>query len=418
MLSHGELGDADAFPIVEFGAGNGRLARDVLDAIRNNAGDAQASDRVEWSRFAARVNYRIYETSESLRERQRQLLGERACVALGDARRPAETLQRDFPAGLRGFVLSNEVPDAFGVHKVALAGDGGASTALVVPRVERALCDAVSPELAQRIRAVDETTRHGFGFRGHPEELYLDRDTFYVVLAAISDLSAERREAALSAFWFEELYVPVSEVPELAAQLASNAAEYAIALAAGESGVVLYVNTHASRFMRELGESLAAGFVVTIDYGDTTFGLVQGARRGDFPFRVYRDSTDFRPRPNDPYAPPGTQDLTSDVNFTELARAGQAAGLEVVHFGPERDVCGRELPDLLRASGNDATLATFLGNPTFKVLVLGTRASRAFTGELASPLPLTRREQDVPKALRPKIAALEHAFSKLRETPR
>ena len=53
------------------------------------------------------------------------------------------------------------------------------------------------------------------------------------------------------------------------------------------------------------------------------------------------------PRPNDPYAAPGTQDMTADVNFTDLARAGEQAGLEVVHFGPERDLAGDELPALL-----------------------------------------------------------------------
>ena len=33
-------------------------------------------------------------------------------------------------------MLTNEVPDAFGVHKVVLSADGQARVALVVPRVE------------------------------------------------------------------------------------------------------------------------------------------------------------------------------------------------------------------------------------------------------------------------------------------
>ena len=79
------------------------------------------------------------------------------------------------------------------------------------------------------------------------------------------------------------------------------------------------------------------------------------------------------PRPNDPYAAPGTQDMTADVNFTDLARAGQAAGLQVVHFGPERDLTGDDLPALLRPPPTESHVAKFLGNPVFKVLVLGTR---------------------------------------------
>lgn len=219
--------------------------------------------------------------------------------------------------------------------------------------------------------------------------------------------------------WFEEIYVPASVIPELGAHLGANADQYAIALAAEASGVVLYVNVHAERFIRELGSSLAAGFILTIDYGDTTWGLVEGARRGDFPFRVYGDWQDYVPRPNDPYAAPGTQDLTADVNFTELARAGEAAGLKVVHYGPERDLIGDDLPELVRAAaGRDQGPAAkswtdFWGNPVFKVLILGTRPSDVFTGPLTTPLPLSCREQQVPSARRPKIVALEDALAGL-----
>jgi hypothetical protein len=181
-------------------------------------------------------------------------------------------------------------------------------------------------------------------------------------------------------------------IPSLAAHLAENAAEYRAALAAEPSGVVLYVNVHASDFVRELGSTLKGGFIVTIDYGDSTQGLVRGARRGDFSFRVYGEANDYVPRSNDPYFAPGTQDLTADVNFTDLARAGQECGLVVVHFGPERDIVGGELPEVLRAASSSRAFERFLGNPPFKVLVLGTRASRAFVSRLMSPLALTLRD--------------------------
>jgi len=173
------------------------------------------------------------------------------------------------------------------------------------------------------------------------------------------------------------------------------------------------VNLHAAAFIRGIAAALAAGFVVTIDYGDTTWGIVQGARLGDFPFRVYGHWQDYHPRPNDPYTAPGTQDLTTDVNFTELARAGRDAGLHVLHFGPERDVTGDELPGVLRAAADHDYVAEFLGNPVFKVLVLGTRAGDVFTGPLMSPLPLTCSEQDVPASRRARIAAIQATLSAL-----
>jgi Putative S-adenosyl-L-methionine-dependent methyltransferase len=224
---------------------------------------------------------------------------------------------------------------------------------------------------------------------------------------------ADDRDARLSCLWFEEAYVPVSALPELAAHLAENAGEYATALAAEDSGVVTYVNVHADGFMRELGSSLAAGFVVTIDYGDSTWGLVQGARRGDFPFRVYGEARDHVPRPNDPYAAPGSQDLTADVNFTALASAGERAGLTLVHFGPERDVAGEALPELLRSSAEREPFAKFLGHPGFKVLVLGTQASTAFATPLMTALPLRAREQDVRKWRRQKIVTIEAQLASL-----
>jgi len=174
---------------------------------------------------------------------------------------------------------------------------------------------------------------------------------------------------------------------------------------------VLYVNVHAGRFVREIGAALAAGFVVTTDYGATTWDLVQGARRGEFPFRVYGDQQDFMPRPNDPYAAPGTQDMTADVNFTDLAAAGEAAGLKVVHFGHERDLVGDDLPEVLRSADDQPAVAEFLGNPVFKVLLLGKGTGDPLAGHFPiGPKPLRAREQDVAKARREKVSAVARAL--------
>jgi SAM-dependent MidA family methyltransferase len=403
MVAHGEIAATEPFPIVEFGAGNGRLARDILDAVAQAAG---TDDRRRT--FAARVGYRIYETSRSLRDRQRALLGNDAIVAEGDARRPAATLARDFPGGVKGLVLTNEVPDAFGVHKVALTAGGAARAALVVPRVEPTLPDAVGGALARRIAEADASVRRTFDLQMNAGDLYVDGGTWAALMESLAALPAEQRDDLLARIWFEETYVPAAAIPELAAHLAINAAAYATALAADDSGVVAYVNVHADRFIRELGGSLAAGFAVTIDYGDTIWGLVQGARRGELPFRVYGADRDYVPRPNDPYAAPGTQDLTADVSFTALAQAGRDAGLTVAHYGPERDLVGDDLPALLQAAaaGDDA-VAEFLGNPVFKVLVLARRESGLFAGPLMSPLPLAPEGQPLPRSRREKIAAIE-----------
>jgi len=410
LTAQGELSDTEAFPVIEFGAGNGRLARDFLDAVAQGANPRSSSERARWTTFAARVRYRIYERSASLREKQQALLGHDAQVVAGDARSPGEALQRDFPGGVTGLVLSNELPDAFGVHKVVLGAEGGAWVALVLPRVEASVKEALPEALARRIEAVNAASRASFGLSGNAADFYLDATTYAELMSALARFPHEQRAQLLGGLWFEEAYVTAAAIPELAAHLRANAAQYALALAAEGSGVVTYVNLHASRFIAELGASLAAGFIITLDYGDSTWALVHGARRGDFPFRVYGHWQDYVPRPNDPYAAPGTQDLTADVNFTDLAQAGQGAGLTVVHFGPERDVTGDALPELLRVCAERDALSRFLGNPLFKVLVLGTRPSDAFRSALDLPLPLHAREQDVPKARRNAIAAIEQTL--------
>jgi SAM-dependent MidA family methyltransferase len=417
LVAHGELAETDVFSVVEFGAGNGRLARDFLDAVAGGARERSPGERQAWTTFAARVQYRIYERSASLREKQAALLGRDALVLPGDARTPRATLMRDFPAGLTGLVLSNELPDAFGVHKLLLSAEGRASAALVIARVEPTLKSVLSAELARRIEASDEITRKTFGISGNSADFYLDADSSLELMRALSRLPSEQRAQAMLGLWFEEAYVSAALIPELAQHLRANAAQYALALAAENSGVVTYVNVQASEFITELASSLSSGFILTIDYGDTTFRLLQGARRGDFPFRVYGYWHEYTPRPNDPYAAPGSQDLTADVNFTDLMQAAETAGLKLVHFGPERDVTGDARPELLRAAAERDSLARFLGNPVFKVLALATRPSDAFRSPLDTPWPLFAREQDVPKARRDAIAGIEQKLRSLAPKP-
>ncbi len=404
MLAAGELGASDRFFVIEFGAGNGRLARDVVDEV-----DSAASRDDSWRTFASRLEYRIYERSQSLREKQKSLLGERATVGEGDARHPAATLKRDFPDGLRGFVVTNEVPDAFGVHKVLVSREGQARAALVVPRVERGLVEVLPAQLRQRTADTNANLRKSFHLQENEGDEYLDRETYAEVMQAIA--THADREALLARLWFEETYVGASLIPELRAHLRDNARDYAVALAAEDSGVVLYPNLHADRFISELGSSLAAGLVLTIDYGDSAWGLIQGARRGHSLFRIYGEWKEYVPRPNDPYALPGTQDLTADVNFSALSRAGEQAGMTFVHYGPERDIVGKDLLSLIRASAQEPAVAKFLGSPGFTCLVLGTRQSNAFSAELATPLSLASPEQEVPKSRRERIAKLIEILS-------
>jgi SAM-dependent MidA family methyltransferase len=90
---------AGPFQIVEMGAGHGTLARDILQTIRKNAGDEG-------------VSYVIIEKSPRLIERQRERL-------TGFPVQWAE----EIPAGVVGVILSNELVDAFPVHRLRKGPD-------------------------------------------------------------------------------------------------------------------------------------------------------------------------------------------------------------------------------------------------------------------------------------------------------
>lgn len=389
LVAAGQLGPLDPFPLIEFGAGNGRLARDVLDSVR-----AKSAKDSRWQAFSEVLDYRIYELSESLRRKQQELVGREARVVPGDARCPALALGRDFPSGVRGFIVSNELPDAFGVHKVVFSRTGTAEAVVVVPRIEEVVRDRLPEALGHACLKTDSEVRSRFGWQQYPGETLLDRETFTRVMTFIYALPNAETQSLLGGVWCDEVRVPASAFEALSEVLHGGADQYSRALAQEASGVVQYVNVHAAGYIKDLAQVLRAGQIMTIDYGDTTWGLVHGARRGKFPFRIYCDEGDYRPRPNHPYTWPGAQDLTADVNFTDLALAGLRSDLELTYYGPERAITGSELSQVLRST-DQKPFARFVGNSVFKILVLGRGASYCPTGAGLEPFPLFSDQADL-----------------------
>ncbi len=87
------------------------------------------------------------------------------------------------------------------------------------------------------------------------------------------------------------------------------------------------VNLSAAKWLRHGSEKLRKGFVLTIDYGDTTDGIYR-ENGSDGTVRCFYKHTVNR----DYYKRPGEQDITAHVDFTNLTNAGKSAGLEVTGF--------------------------------------------------------------------------------------
>lgn len=114
------------------------------------------------------------------------------------------------------------------------------------------------------------------------------------------------------------------------------------------------INLEATHWIREVSSALGHGFVITIDYGNSSSGLYT---RSEGTLTCYH-----RHQVNhSPYEAVGEQDITSDVNFSALDHWGRQGGLEHCGFTSQtRFLQGlglnRRLQQLeLDAAGADAT---------------------------------------------------------------
>jgi SAM-dependent MidA family methyltransferase len=87
-------------------------------------------------------------------------------------------------------------------------------------------------------------------------------------------------------------------------------------------GNLVEVQLQAGAWVRQVLDSLTAGALVVIDYGDTADGLAP--RRVTGTLRTYR-SHHLGP---DPLHAPGETDITADVNFTALLAVAEECGAE------------------------------------------------------------------------------------------
>jgi len=388
MRKAGTLNETGRFTIAEFGAGDGALAESILDYI-----DRRAADDPEWSRFGSQLVYACYDRSPALSAAQRKRnarFGARFEAREGDATDPTATI----PAGsLQGVVLSNELPDAFSVHKVIFSRDGSLELCFVAPalpsagwkKVERNMSGA----LQRRLKSEDASIQTKLFGRKREEDVYLSRAGFLALLEALA--SAKDYAAKLDAIEFHEIYLPIDAMPEVAEHVRKYPAEYAYELARGNKGFAAYINLGEGRFIQGAGRILKTGYVFTIDYGEN-WDSVTPLEFGHF--RAYGPGSQVE-RSN-PYHSPTLNDMTTDVNFSHMAEEGKPAGLRPVFFGPQHNLIsgttvvletpqppGRNLDDF------NAWVQNFFTWDVYKVLIEqkeNTDPSYSFPDSDAEPL--------------------------------
>ena len=232
-----QLGRPVPFTVLELGAGNGLLCRDI---------NAYATELPE--EFAEGLRYmcldrRLTESIETGTPRTSRVLADGLPFK-----------------GLTGCILSNEYLDAFPVHQVVMTADG-------------------------------------------LKEVYVGLDG-------------------------EEL-VELTEEPSDPG-LAGRLDDLGIELAPGQTAEI---NLALDRWAQSVASTLERGFVLTIDYGRTANDLydAEARRRGTLVTYHQHVQTDA------PLTLIGRQDITAQVDFTSVARAGEKHGLETLGMVTQRE---------------------------------------------------------------------------------
>lgn len=344
MRQAGTLGQKDTFTIGEFGAGDGALAESILEYIQVQAGTRQG-----WAEFARQAVYVCYDRSPALSRMQKarnDRFGARFDARVADATDLTATIK---PGSVKGVVLSNELPDAFSVHKVILTTTGVPEVAFVAPTLSasswRRIRALVPSELAARVESGDAAIERTFLRDARSTTVHLTKNNFTSLLEAT--IAGADYKSVVSSLEFHEIYVPASTIPELAAHLGRYAKTYADVLARDNDGILTYVNLGVEKMIQGSARILAAGYAITIDYGSGWDGIL--SNEGTKHLRTYgpahrvasaeidedNDSIDDVETSN-PYDHPTLNDLTTDVNFSLLDVEGRQAGLRTLYFGSQK----------------------------------------------------------------------------------
>lgn len=266
--------------VVEVGAGKGLLCGDILASAREKSPDLFET-----------LKYFIVEKSPDFRDRQRRHIEE-----LGYLNKVSwvADLKDALPGGV-GIVLSNELIDAFPVHKVRFSN--GLWNEVYVTFNEGELTDIEGSPSSKELS----------------DYLYMMGDHF-------------------------------------------------------EDGYTTEVNLRSIDWIRDVGNALKKGFVITIDYGYPRKELYSPERNRGTLICYFKHQAS-----EDPYVNVGEQDITTHVDFTLLAETGKEAGLEVTGFTDQSYFlmgCGieEEFQQIEKVGENSMT--AFASNTALKKLLM------------------------------------------------
>ncbi len=280
--------------VVEFGAGSGRLACDLLAAL----------DVEGW----LPAQYAIVEVSAAMRARQRQ-----AVAALPAPLRARIVWWDALPAPFDAVVLGNEVLDAMPVKLARRTQQGW---------IERGVVVISAPEPA----AARQAPRGGQENSGAAQRFLESAPE----PAATRQGLLENHDASQRLAWAER-----------ASGIAPRPSMEALPL-----GAVTEIHQTAEAFISTLAEHLGRGLLLFIDYGFPAHEY-DHPQRSAGTLRCHRAHRAH----DDPLWQPGASDITAHVNFSGIAQVAAQAELDLLGYTSQaRFLLNCGLLDLLGAA--------------------------------------------------------------------
>jgi SAM-dependent MidA family methyltransferase len=267
------------FTLIEMGAGQGLLAQDIVRYLH----------RHHFECFSA-LRYQIIEKSPAFAAEQKARL--RSLIeSWGEI---AWYTWEDIPSdSIVGCCFSNELVDAFPVHRVTVAH--GQLQEIYITTSRKASAD---PALASDVNFSDANLSDANLSDANLSDANLSDANFVEV---VGELSTPRL-----AEYFQQIEIDLTAYPD---------------------GYRTEVNLAAIDWLQTVAARLHRGYLLTIDYGYPAHRYYSRTRSGGTLQCYYRHA-----HHNNPYRAIGGQDITAHVDFTALEQYGTKAGLEPIGF--------------------------------------------------------------------------------------
>lgn len=365
MIAEGKLDEKAPFNVLEGGAGNGNLCFNILTIIKQMAESTDPRVDEEWKGLHDTISYHIVERSPELVKIQtaknEDFIGTKLQIVNADAKCLAKAL----PHKNMSAVISNELLDVFPPQQLTMNKKGRVDVGMILPTLEKNQFNKfkhllTDDEFKTKAVELDEKSKQNTklltvifpNFKPDKNVLYLSEQDFF----KLHEMAIDKRELA-SVFSFIPFPLDSDYFPKVK-EFVENNKEYLAKMRPGDSELL---NLGIDDFIKNVTEVLLIdGEIISVDYGNSAYLT-------DKRLRTYRDSqVNF-----DIFKLPGYEDMTYDINFTDMVKRSQEYGVELLYFGNQDNMLPKDLyfPEEVISKESREYFSTNKNMDTFKACI-------------------------------------------------